>query len=298
MKPLPAYLNTIKQYRFLWLVIVVQAVGFLVVAAMLPFEVRTINNVNLWLKPLKFLFSTSLYLITIPYYLELTAYSCKQKHLFANIAAGAMLLENIAITGQAARGVMSHFNITSPANMMIFNAMGIAILINTIMLAILMVGFFRIKNHADRAMIIACRYGLVLMLIAAVGGGFMSLQLHHSIGAADNSSGMPLTNWNRTGGDLRVMHFFGIHAMQILPLIVLCSGKNVKLRTVHFSGIAFGALVVFAFVQALRGEPFAVRKTKHSASFFQNNKQFTSLPGCNGIVTRFHSLDGEMLAKN
>ena len=48
--------------------------------------------------------------------------------------------------------------------------------------------------------------------IGANGGPLVG----QSVGAV-----MPLTNWSLSGGDYRIAHFLGIHAMQALPLIAL-----------------------------------------------------------------------------
>ncbi len=45
----------------------------------------------------------------------------------------------------------------------------------------------------------------------------MSQQAGHAVGAEGGQ--VPLFGWNRSGGDLRVAHFLGIHAEQAIPLL-------------------------------------------------------------------------------
>jgi hypothetical protein len=52
-------------------------------------------------------------------------------------------------------------------------------------------------------------------------GGRPPMMGAHSVGIPDGGPGMPITHWNLDGGDLRVPHFFGLHALQAMPLCAL-----------------------------------------------------------------------------
>ena len=96
-------------------------------------------------------------------------------------------------------------------------------------------------------------------------GGYLGGANAHWVGGdATDAGGLPLVNWSRTGGDLRVAHFFGMHAMQVIPLLGagLISLTNAgKLSDTQGRLILISASVVFAafctatFVQALNGSP-------------------------------------------
>ena len=82
----------------------------------------------------------------------------------------------------------------------------------------------------------------------------------HTVGAPDGGPGLSGTGWSTEHGDLRIPHFIGLHALQVLPLIAfmmrrrrLSSDTRVRL-TLTAAGSYF-TLVVLLLIQALRGQP-------------------------------------------
>jgi hypothetical protein len=97
-------------------------------------------------------------------------------------------------------------------------------------------------------------------------GGHPDLIGAHSVGVPDGGPGMPFTGWSTTGGDLRIPHFVGIHAMQVLPLIAILLSQlgarvtvlrdaRVRARLVRVSAATYAGLVGLVTWQALRGQP-------------------------------------------
>jgi hypothetical protein len=250
------YLQLVKQYRFLWVVVLLHLIAIAAVAVYLPFETRRLNNLNLWIKPLKFLVSVVPYLLALPPLLSLLPFSNAKKHRFATVISVCMLMENICITTQAFRGQFSHYNITSVFNVIVFNTMAVFILINTIAVVLLFIAALRTRHATQQHIVVAFRYALFLFLIASVGGGFMIAHNQHSIGAADDAAGMFFTNWNRSGGDLRIMHFLGLHALQLLPFFAWAAGRYHRVLAVHLPALLLTFSTFFVFLQALSGKAF------------------------------------------
>ena len=78
-------------------------------------------------------------------------------------------------------------------------------------------------------------------------GGRMS----HSVGLENDNSNLFIFGWSTLVGDLRVSHFIGMHALQVLPILSFYLLKNTKLTIAI--GILYGLLALFTLIQALNG---------------------------------------------
>jgi hypothetical protein len=96
-----------------------------------------------------------------------------------------------------------------------------------------------------------------------LGGGFGSyLGGHpgHWVGGVNHAgNGIWLFKWARDGGDLRVAHFFGLHAMQVMPLFALLLPKRLPraagIAAVISFALVYTAFSCFTFYQAIQGQP-------------------------------------------
>jgi hypothetical protein len=82
----------------------------------------------------------------------------------------------------------------------------------------------------------------------------------HTVGAPDGGPGIPVTGWSADHGDLRIAHFIGLHAMQVLLLAWWLIPANAwsETRQIRFiCGTATSIAIAFGVVlwQALRGLP-------------------------------------------
>lgn len=84
----------------------------------------------------------------------------------------------------------------------------------------------------------------------------------HSVGVEDGGAGLPFLGWSTQGGDLRVPHFFGLHALQVIPLAGLALKRlfrdrlNENRRVALLWTVSMGYLgwVLLVTWQALRGQ--------------------------------------------
>lgn len=234
------------------------AVAFLLQIA----DPRTLaSGVNIWVKPAKFLFSVAVYAFTVAWFFgyvrpERRASRPMRAVVWMILAAGSFELVYIAL--QAAQGQESHFNVSSSFHFAMYILMGIGAVIlvaSTLPLAweIARRPAAGLKPDFAAAVVI----GLVLTFLLGGGlGGYMSSQVGHSVGAQGGHA--PLFGWNRSGGDLRIAHFLGIHAQQAIPILgLLIAGLAPRRRWLLLGAgtAAYAALTLALFAQALAGRP-------------------------------------------
>ncbi len=106
------------------------------------FDGRTVTGVNPWLKPSKFAISIAVYTFTLAW---LMPYLAHYRRTVTLIGWGTSLVfvgEMICIISQAARGVPSHFNISTAYDAGVFALMGMLIIFNTLLVLIMLLLFF------------------------------------------------------------------------------------------------------------------------------------------------------------
>lgn len=230
----------------------------LILAVVSLFDSTEILGINRWIKPMKFFVSIAIFTWTAAIYLNFLKDYAKTVRFISRAIISVFFIEMFIIVMQAARGTTSHFNISTPLDGILFSIMGIAILFNTILAAYLLFLYFKAEIDLPKAIVWGMRLGLILFLAACFEGGYMSAQIGHSVGATDGGAGLPVVNWSTSGGDLRVAHFFGMHAFQVVPFFAYTLEKyHIKSSTVWTFIFAtfYCAIFTFLFVQALDSQP-------------------------------------------
>ena len=219
--------------------------GFLTLGLLLFFvmgiflDERVITGLPAWLKPTKFAISVSIYTFTLLWLLSFINIDKPWRKRLVSILGWTVALtfaaEWVGIVTQAARGTTSHFNIATSFDAALWALMAIAIMIlwtaNFIIAGLLL--FQRFENPAFAW---SLRLGLIITIIG-MGLGYLmtsptALQMAqwetgepvtivgaHSVGVPDGGEGLPFLNWSTRGGDLRIGHFVGMHALQVIPFL-------------------------------------------------------------------------------
>ena len=253
--------------------------GLVAVASLvgLVIDSRVLDEAPVWLKPLKFSLSIAIYTLTLGWLCSVYPNHTLIRWL---VRSQALLLtvELVLIALQAARGVQSHFNLSSPLNASIFGVMGVAIGVVALLTIVMTIAIIRqpvLPVLVHRALVA----GLVLSLAGMLQGyrmtsptpaqiegyrvGIVRASGSHHVGAHQPGSGLPIVGWSTTAGDWRLAHFIGLHGLQLLLLLAAAlqplQTKSLSWpRLVLWVAIALiVALFVTAFYRTSQGLPGA-----------------------------------------
>lgn len=224
------------------------------------FNTELVLGINSMIKPTKFALSIWIYGWTMAMLLFYVNDKKKVRNL-SILAAITMIYEQFAITLQAFRGQLSHFNNNTAFGGILYALMGIFIVMLTIQTLRIAIAFIRQKTFTIPApLVLSIQIGLIYFVIFSFFGGYISGVNGHTVGAKDGGQGLPLINWSTTFGDLRVAHFFGIHALQIVPVFGYWVTKKYDeifaKKAIWAFSIIYLIYVCFTMIQALMGMPF------------------------------------------
>jgi len=244
-----------------WLTVVLA--GLAVVTAIgIVVDPRQLMGAPVWLKPFKFALSFGLYALGLAWMLGQVRGGGRLGAVTGWVLVVGSVIEVAAIALQAARGRRSHYNNDTPWDGLVFSIMGSTVLVLWLATALLALVLAR-RPAGDPAIRSGVRLGLLVGLIGMGLGTLMVVQPGggaHSVGVPDGGPGLPLFGWSSVGGDLRVGHFVGMHALQLLPLLAALLGTlrvaaATRLQLVRVAAAGYLGLVVLVTWQALRGQP-------------------------------------------
>ncbi|WP_369795947.1 hypothetical protein [Actinoplanes sp. N902-109] len=253
------------------------AVLALVTLAGIAFDDRLVTGARVWIKPFKFATSLAVYAATLAWMLSLLPRRSRAAERAGLVIVASSVVEMLVIVVQAARGQASHFNATTLLNTVLFQLMAVAVVGLFGAQVVVAVVVLRARI-GDRVAAAGVRLGLGLsllgmlaavpMLLPSAAPGIAGVTGAHSVGVLDGGPGLPVVGWSTTGGDLRVGHFVGLHALQVLPLLALMlqwlgrrragawlSTERPAVRLLVVAASAYGAVTVLLTWQALRGQP-------------------------------------------
>ena len=265
-----------RWHRPLMTLAVAMAALFVVAVVGMVVDGRVLTGLPIWAKPTKFAVSILVYAVTWSWLIAQLTRVRRTAWWLGTVSAVFLGVEMVIIVGQVLRGTTSHFNQTTPFNMMMWNLMGASIAVVWVATLVVCVTLFR-NPGPDRARNLAVRAGSVIALVGMALGFLMSIPRPdqiaagesisgaHTVGLDDGGAGLPLVGWSTVGGDLRIPHFIGMHGLQLIPLLAIgveilarlwpvVRSQAVRVRLVAVGAGAYVALLALLTWQALRGQ--------------------------------------------
>ncbi|MBM7413241.1 putative membrane protein [Clavibacter michiganensis] len=238
---------------------------------------RVVTGAPVWDKPAKFSLSILVYAVSWAWLIAHLPRFRRTAHRLGTVVAVALVVEQAVIVGAAAAGTTSHFNISSPLATTLWAVMAASITVLYLCTFVTSLAVLRLRLP-DPALTLGIRAGALIALVgiglaylmtsptAAQLADFHGVAGAHTVGADDGGPGIPVLGWSTTAGDLRIPHFVGMHALQLLPIAALLLGAagrripafapdRVRMRLTAIAAIAYLAAIAIVTVQALRGEP-------------------------------------------
>jgi hypothetical protein len=249
--------------------VVVSIVGLFV-------DPRTLLGAPVWAKPLKFALSTAIYAVTWSWLIgQLTRFT-RVARVAGTLSVILLAIELAIITGDAALGLQSHFNVSNPVAAALWGVMAVSI--SVLWGATFVVSVLLFRNRlGDSARTLAIRAGAIIALVgmglaflmtgptAGQLSNFQGIAGAHTVGIADGGPGLPILGWSTVAGDLRIPHFVGMHGLQVLVIVAIVlellarrvaflRDAAVRTRIVAVATGTYAALLAVLTWQALRGQ--------------------------------------------
>jgi hypothetical protein len=198
-------LNRQKALAWFALLMLICAISAMAISM---FDDRLIRGANLWLKPIKFMLSTTAFALTTAWLMGVLEPAQRQTLLMQSMVwllIVTALFEVVYITGAAALGSESHYNTRSAWSATMFGLMAVAAVALTATQALLAWTIWRNAPVAPLPVAVqAVLLGLVLTWLLGTASGFL---LGGKQPPAYGEAALPLLGWHLGGGDARPAHF-------------------------------------------------------------------------------------------
>ena len=225
---------------------------------------RLFQGESIWLKPLKFQFALSVYLLSLAYFARFlpAAMTARASYgAFTSVVIFCVLAEMVWIGGAAMFGSASHFNLSTPMMEGIYGLMGVFAVTLTAASLVFAIGIWRHPaGLPDPALRLSVALGLGLtFVLTVIAAGYMASQTGHLVGTPVTGARVPVMGWSREVGDLRLPHFLATHALHVIPLAGLIAARvlpqGAAVAAVWGISAGFVLICLASLAQAIMGLP-------------------------------------------
>jgi hypothetical protein len=163
-------------------------------------------------KPATFGVSFGLTVMTITWVSSFLQVGAKARARILMAFAAASVVETALITGQAWRGVPSHFNVETTADAIVAQTLAVGGATLVVLVTALTWISFRSKPGVAQSLRIAIRTGFLILMAAMATGALMIAKGMRLVFAGDAQHAYA------AGGSLKPTHAVTMHALLVLPL--------------------------------------------------------------------------------
>lgn len=207
------------------------AAGLILAAASLPLawlaatDPVALDGEPVWLKPLKFALSLSLYTLTLAWaarHIPATSRNRPAFRVFTFVVIGAIALEMAWIVGGAAMDVRSHWNFAYLGRLWVYPLMGAAAV--TLTSGALGFGVAILRARPDPSVrLIGWSLVATFPLTVPIAGTLSGIE--GGVIGTPSALTVPLFGWSLRG-DLHPAHFLAVHTMQVAPVAAFVLGPR------------------------------------------------------------------------
>ncbi|NCI46636.1 hypothetical protein [Sediminibacterium soli] len=211
------------------------------------------NAPGAWIRPARFLAETTVFVWTIGWLMD---YLHRKQSIqwFSWVLGVILLFEDGYTIVFALHEELTHTVIDQQLNELLMTIMALGVAVISLYIAYFMWLFFVLPlPHIRRHYLWGIRLGLLGFVLFSISGNLMTALPGWNIGSPDGRSGLPFVNWKQQSSELRLAHFLGMHALQVLPLVG-CYIARRSILTILFSVLYFLAVIAI-FTQALLHQP-------------------------------------------
>lgn len=208
-------------------------------------DVRTLREVGIWVKPMKFMAATALFAWTTVWVSYLASPSVVNSTSYDWICAlivATSLFEVVYITYQGSQGAASHYNTSDPLHALLFGLMALAAVGLTASQAWLAWEIWKEQSSSGLSVVtLSVVLALLLTFVLSTISGFLLGGNQPPEGV-----GLPIVGWHLYR-DIRPSHFLGVHAQQVIPLLGLLAERYAE-QYANLGLIVGTAIYIFAWV--------------------------------------------------
>jgi hypothetical protein len=186
-------------------------------------DTRTLRDIGVWIKPMKFMAATALFAWTTVWVSHLADSSITNTSDYNWICAlivSTSFFEVAYITYQGSQGAASHYNTSDPLNALLFGVMAVAAVGLTASQGWLAWEIWKANQGSEISVTtLGVVIGLTLTFVLSTVSGFLLGGNQPPAG-----QGLPIVGWHLYK-DIRPSHFLRVHAQQLIPLLGLCAER-------------------------------------------------------------------------